>query len=180
MFSCMFCDFGIHDHTSCYFIYARLQSVFYRPYDLSAVWGGAKLADILELIGVPKLTSCTQSGGKHIEFVSIDKCEVVTLASWNSLSTFFCNSMAVSVDTRTSLCIFLFKKMQEENGGPYKASIPLSQATNPEADVLLAYEMNGEVSNFYLMIIFFPTLGKTRNQTELNKYAKMVASFIKI
>nr|KJB11668.1 hypothetical protein B456_001G270800 [Gossypium raimondii] len=76
----------------------------------NAVWGGAKLADILELIGVPKLTSSTQSGGKHIEFVSIDKCEV-------------------------------------ENGGPYKASIPLSQATNPEADVLLAYEMNGEPLN---------------------------------
>lgn len=37
--------------------------------------------------------------------------------------------------------------MQEENGGPYKASIPLIQATNPEADVLLAYEMNGEVIN---------------------------------
>jgi sulfite oxidase len=36
--------------------------------------------------------------------------------------------------------------VQEENGGPYKASIPLSQATNPEADVLVAYEMNGEVS----------------------------------
>lgn len=35
--------------------------------------------------------------------------------------------------------------LQEENGGPYKASIPLIQATNPEADVLLAYEMNGEV-----------------------------------
>ncbi|KAA3459453.1 Sulfite oxidase [Gossypium australe] len=103
----------------------------------NAVWGGAKLADILELLGVPKLTSSTQSGGKHIEFVSIDKCQV------------------------------------EENGGPYKASIPLSQATNPEADVLLAYEMNGEVSNFSLMIIFFPTLGKTRTQTELNKYAKM-------
>ncbi|KAJ7974800.1 sulfite oxidase [Quillaja saponaria] len=36
---------------------------------------------------------------------------------------------------------------KEENGGPYKASIPLIQATNPEADVLLAYEMNGEVLN---------------------------------
>lgn len=30
-------------------------------------------------------------------------------------------------------------------GGPYKASIPLNHATSPEADVLLAYEMNGEV-----------------------------------
>ncbi|GMI68334.1 sulfite oxidase [Hibiscus trionum] len=76
----------------------------------NAVWGGAKLADVLELIGIPKLTSSTQSGGKHVEFVSIDKCK-------------------------------------EENGGPYKASIPLSQATNPEADVLLAYEMNGEPLN---------------------------------
>ncbi|CAN1273441.1 Sulfite oxidase [Linum perenne] len=73
----------------------------------NAVWGGAKLADVLELIGIPKFTAATKSGGKHVEFVSIDKCK-------------------------------------EENGGPYKASIPLIQATNPEADVLLAYEMNGE------------------------------------
>ncbi|KAH0728781.1 hypothetical protein KY290_004346 [Solanum tuberosum] len=76
----------------------------------NAVWGGAKLADVLELVGIPYLTSITQSGGKHVEFVSIDKCK-------------------------------------EENGGPYKASIPLSQATNPGADVLLAYEMNGEPLN---------------------------------
>ncbi|KAG6793345.1 hypothetical protein POTOM_002552 [Populus tomentosa] len=81
-------------------------------WDVSAigngVWGGAKLADVLELVGISKLTSTTKSGGKHVEFVSIDKCK-------------------------------------EENGGPYKASIPLSQATNPEADVLVAYEMNGEL-----------------------------------
>lgn len=76
----------------------------------NAVWGGAKLADVLELVGISKLTSTSQSGGKHVEFVSIDKCK-------------------------------------EENGGPYKASIPLNQATNPEADVLLAYEMNGEPLN---------------------------------
>ncbi|KAK4768658.1 hypothetical protein SAY87_003799 [Trapa incisa] len=76
----------------------------------NAVWGGAKLADVLEIVGVPKLTSVTQSDGKHVEFVSIDKCK-------------------------------------EEKGGPYKASIPLSQATSPEADVLLAYEMNWEPLN---------------------------------
>ncbi|CBI21356.3 hypothetical protein AAG906_023415 [Vitis piasezkii] len=76
----------------------------------NAVWGGAKLADVLELVGIPKFTSTTQSGGKHVEFVSVDMCK-------------------------------------EENGGPYKASIPLSQASNPEADVLLAYEMNGEPLN---------------------------------
>ncbi|KAL3829483.1 hypothetical protein ACJIZ3_018285 [Penstemon smallii] len=76
----------------------------------NAVWSGAKLADVLELIGIPKYSNVTSRGGKHVEFVSIDKCK-------------------------------------EENGGPYKASIPLSQATNPEADVLLAYEMNGETLN---------------------------------
>ncbi|KAF8377994.1 hypothetical protein HHK36_029327 [Tetracentron sinense] len=76
----------------------------------NAIWGGAKLADVLELVGIPKLTTTTTSGGKHVEFVSIDICK-------------------------------------EENGGPYKASIPLNQATNSEADVLLAYEMNGEPLN---------------------------------
>ncbi|KAF3435232.1 hypothetical protein FNV43_RR22319 [Rhamnella rubrinervis] len=76
----------------------------------NAVWGGAKLADVLELVGIPKLASSTKSGGKHVEFVSVDRCK-------------------------------------EENGGPYKASIPLAQATNPQADVLLAYEMNGELLN---------------------------------
>lgn len=76
----------------------------------NAVWGGAKLADVLELVGIPKCSRVTLSGQKHVEFVSIDKCK-------------------------------------EENGGPYKASIPLIQATNPESDVLLAYEMNGETLN---------------------------------
>ncbi|KAI3463107.1 hypothetical protein Pfo_019770 [Paulownia fortunei] len=76
----------------------------------NAIWGGAKLADVLELIGIPKFSYISPCGGKHVEFVSIDKCK-------------------------------------EENGGPYKASIPLSQATNPEADILLAYEMNGETLN---------------------------------
>ncbi|XP_042395878.1 sulfite oxidase-like isoform X2 [Zingiber officinale] len=76
----------------------------------NAKWGGAKLADVLELVGISKNTSSSPLGGKHVEFISIDKCK-------------------------------------EENGGPYKASIPLRQATNPEADVLLAYEMNGETLN---------------------------------
>ncbi|XP_010550199.1 PREDICTED: sulfite oxidase [Tarenaya hassleriana] len=76
----------------------------------NAVWGGAKLSDVLELVGIAKLMHSTESGGRHVEFVSVDQCK-------------------------------------EENGGPYKASIPLSQATNPEADVLLAYEMNGEPLN---------------------------------
>lgn len=47
---------------------------------------------------------------------------------------------------------FIFKSFilsQEENGGPYKASVPLKQATNPAADVLLAYEMNGEVVKLF-------------------------------
>ncbi|OAY75268.1 Sulfite oxidase [Ananas comosus] len=76
----------------------------------NATWGGARLVDILELVGVSKLSSVTSLGGKHVEFTSVDRCK-------------------------------------EEKGGPYKASIPLRQATNPEADVLLAYEMNGEILN---------------------------------
>jgi len=36
---------------------------------------------------------------------------------------------------------------KEENGGPYKSSIPLLQATSPAADVILAYEMNGKPLN---------------------------------
>ncbi|KAJ0988865.1 hypothetical protein J5N97_007221 [Dioscorea zingiberensis] len=76
----------------------------------NATWGGAKLSDVLELVGISKLTAVSSLGGKHVEFTSVDKCK-------------------------------------EEKGGPYKASIPLSQATNPEADVLLAYEMNGEILN---------------------------------
>ncbi|KAK9276852.1 hypothetical protein L1049_006389 [Liquidambar formosana] len=76
----------------------------------NAVWGGAKLADVLELVGIPKFTEVTPSGGKHVEFVSVDMCK-------------------------------------EEKGGPYKASIPLIHATNPGADVILAYEMNEEPLN---------------------------------
>lgn len=41
--------------------------------------------------------------------------------------------------------LIVHSAVQEENGGPYKASIPLLHATTPEADVLLAYEMNGKV-----------------------------------
>ena len=33
---------------------------------------------------------------------------------------------------------------QEEKGGPYKASLPLSHVSNPVNEVLLAYKMNGE------------------------------------
>ncbi|GJN04132.1 hypothetical protein PR202_ga21654 [Eleusine coracana subsp. coracana] len=76
----------------------------------NATWGGAKLCDVLELVGIPKLSSVTSLGGKHVEFVSVDKCK-------------------------------------EEQGGPYTASIPLKQAADPDADVLLAYEMNGELTD---------------------------------
>ncbi|KAJ1685633.1 hypothetical protein LUZ63_017023 [Rhynchospora breviuscula] len=76
----------------------------------NAIWGGAKLCDALKLVGIEYNTKMTLSGGKHVEFISVDQCK-------------------------------------EEDGGPYKASIPLHQASNPLSDVLLAYEMNGEVLN---------------------------------
>ncbi|XP_024536233.1 sulfite oxidase isoform X1 [Selaginella moellendorffii] len=71
----------------------------------NAVWGGARLHDVLELAGVRQ-----ESSKRHVEFSSVDVCK-------------------------------------EENGGPYKASIPLSQAMSPEAEVILAYEMNGKELN---------------------------------
>ncbi|XP_066345684.1 sulfite oxidase-like [Miscanthus floridulus] len=91
---------------------SKIQKVRGVGWDISALgnatWGGAKLSDVLELVGIPELTSVTSLGGKHVEFVSVDKCK-------------------------------------EEKGGPYTASIPLKQATDPDADVLLVYQMNGEV-----------------------------------
>jgi len=102
---------------------------------IPATWGGAKLSDVLELVGIPKLSSVTSLGGKHVEFVSVDKCKVsvLILISWQTL---FWQSLLAN------LILFM---CQEEKGGPYMASIPLKQATDPDADVLLAYEMNGEV-----------------------------------
>lgn len=76
----------------------------------NGVWGGARLSDVLNIVGIPYYTKVSASGGKHVEFVSIDRCK-------------------------------------EENGGPYRVSIPLLQATSPEADVILAYEMNGQELN---------------------------------
>ncbi|KAK8937173.1 Sulfite oxidase [Platanthera zijinensis] len=76
----------------------------------NATWGGAKLSDVLELVGIAKLSTMSSLGGMYVEFISVDRCK-------------------------------------EEKGGPYKASIPLRQATNPDSDVLLAYEMNDEVLN---------------------------------
>ncbi|BBN68481.1 sulfite oxidase, partial [Prunus dulcis] len=91
----------------------------------NAIWGGAKLADVLELVGISKLTSVSPLGGKHVEFVSVDVCK-------------------------------------EEKGGPYKGSIPLIQATNSDAEVLLAYEMNGEYVSTFLLTYF--TMPKPLNR----------------
>lgn len=44
----------------------------------SATWGGAKLSDVFELVGICMHTSVTALGGKHVEFISVDKCKVST------------------------------------------------------------------------------------------------------
>jgi len=46
---------------------------------ISATWGGAKLSDALLLVGVSYHTEITVSGGKHVEFVSVDQCPVSIL-----------------------------------------------------------------------------------------------------
>ncbi|KAK3139731.1 hypothetical protein QOZ80_5AG0389000 [Eleusine coracana subsp. coracana] len=40
----------------------------------NATWGGAKLSDVLHLVGVPYHTEITPTGGKHVEFISVDQC----------------------------------------------------------------------------------------------------------
>jgi hypothetical protein len=54
---------------------------------IPATWGGAKLSDVLVLVGIPELTSVTSLGGKHVEFVSVDKCKVsvLILVDWQML-----------------------------------------------------------------------------------------------
>lgn len=46
------------------------------------------MADVLELVGIPKLTGAANSGGKNVEFVSVDRCKQVqasvdTLFYWS-------------------------------------------------------------------------------------------------
>jgi hypothetical protein len=60
----------------------------------NAIWGGAKLSDVLELVGVSKFTSVTSSGGKHVEFTSIDKCKVSSLINFDKL--LFCLTTPVN------------------------------------------------------------------------------------
>lgn len=59
----------------------------------AAIWGGAKLADVLELVGIPKCSRVTPSGQKHVEFVSIDKCKVITHALYSSFYFFIYHVM---------------------------------------------------------------------------------------
>lgn len=51
-----------------------------------------------------------------------------------------CGHWALCQRTPVTVC-----SVQEEDGLPYRASIPMLHATTPEADVLLVYEMNGKV-----------------------------------
>lgn len=55
------------------------------------MWGGAKLADVLELLGVPKLSTTTSRGGKHVEFVSVDRCKVILLCLLWSIYFLLCS-----------------------------------------------------------------------------------------
>lgn len=42
----------------------------------SATWGGAKLSDVLKLVGLTQCTIVTPLGGRHVEFTSVDNCKV--------------------------------------------------------------------------------------------------------
>lgn len=62
---------------------------------LSAIWSGAKLADVLELVGISKFTSVTPAGGKHVEFVSVDKCKVCIHLFKGTLVLLTCLAIAI-------------------------------------------------------------------------------------
>lgn len=81
---------------------------------LSAVWGGSKLSDVLELVGIPKLTSTTEFGGKYVEFVSIDRCKV-TATSCNHNS----DSLCFLFHPWTYLCCF--GKSKKSIGGKWRS-----------------------------------------------------------
>lgn len=53
-------------------------------------WAGARLADVLELVGVPHCAMTTATGGKHVEFISVDSCKVI-LAMISCAAQFFCH-----------------------------------------------------------------------------------------
>lgn len=55
------------------------------------------MADVLELVGLPKFTGATNSGGKHVEFVSVDKCKVQTWIFNIYSEAFFCGLVMLSV-----------------------------------------------------------------------------------
>lgn len=59
------------------------------------------MADVLELVGIPYLTCITQSGGKHVEFVSIDKCKVIML------NILFLNKIVISLFSFLLLHFFI-------------------------------------------------------------------------
>jgi sulfite oxidase len=77
---CIFFQSCIHalncSHLSAYWHPAKNCLIFCI---IPATWGGAKLSDVLELVGIPKLSSVSSFGGKHVEFVSVDKCKVSIL-----------------------------------------------------------------------------------------------------
>lgn len=42
----------------------------------TAVWGGVPLYRVLQLAGISAGARETHSGGRHVEFVSVDRCKV--------------------------------------------------------------------------------------------------------
>lgn len=45
----------------------------------NAEWGGVPLYRVLQLAGIPQGAWETRSGGRHVEFVSVDRCKVKQL-----------------------------------------------------------------------------------------------------
>lgn len=122
----------------------------------AAIWGGVRLADILKMQGIPYRTLETDTGGRFVEFISVDYMKVHKMKylqdSWKMLQKCcepICDFQKKlgwlgSFDNR--MFFHIFPISQESPDEPFKSSIPLIHATTPRADILIAYEMNYEVS----------------------------------
>ena len=60
----------------------KLNLVLYPHFHpFSGSWTGVRLSDVLQATGIPLHATVSTFGGKHVEFISVDKCKV----SWNCM-----------------------------------------------------------------------------------------------
>jgi len=49
----------------------------------AAIWGGVRLADLLKMQGIPYRTLEAGTGGRYVEFISVDYMKVLEELCWS-------------------------------------------------------------------------------------------------